>query len=552
MRFVAAAITSISLALTLVGPPTARAQTVEEERAVLDIPDSLVIQGMVRYEQQTQGRKHFSYYGPAFPLERDEKPETVASVKTLPGIASKRLFPTPVRHGAVSIAQVDAKAQHYGNLTLGGRAAADWRGILVSGEASAGGGRAHLSDAAWHHEKLWVAARQLLSLQTALDGRFDAELGRTAVYDQASTGSHRTFYRVKADAYADHLFASGHQVRLGGEFAQRGVTGPEGSPGEQAMLLAAHWQRASGRFWLGAHGKYDLVHTGRPSGAEGNATTFVIGASAWTRLDENWGGALGVDIYSLDYLGGDSLKTLRPTIHAWARVLDWLKFSAHLTSGTERLGIWEAYHRNPMLNLATPMRTPFRSLDLDLSTEFILGPRTSLSAGLRQLLIENYPVWRRQSSADANYEPGQFVLDYDYAGDKSASITAVYGRYTRDWRRGSVSVLGVVRTHSLVEQPVPFVPDWEGHVTSRIPVGRQIIVSPALRVFGPRSYLLAGSDATNELGGYVVISTDFSMPVYRDWVATLSLNNLIHQQYERWDDVKEPGFHLQLAVKKTF
>ena len=552
MRFARGLMVAAAAILAAGALAPSEAQAPEEERAVLDIPDSLVIPGTVRYERQTRGRKRFAYYGPAFPIERRDEPHTAADVSTLPSAVQKRLYPTPVRHGAARIAEVEAWAQHYGNLTLGAHGAADWKGILLSGYSSLGGGRAHLSDAGWHHEQLGVAGRQLFSLQTALDGRLKIEAGRTGIYDNASTGSHRNFYQVKLDTYADHLFASDHHVRLGGEVAQRGVTGPEGSPSEQVMLLSGDWERASGRFWIGAHGRYDVVHTGRPVGDEGTATSMVIGAGAWTRLDENWGGALGVDVYSLDYLGGDSLKTLRPTIHAWARVLKWLKFAGHLTSGAERTGIWEAYHDNPMLNLATPMRTPFRSLDLDLNTEFILGSRTSLTGGLRQLLIKNYPVWRKQASTDVNYEVGQFVLDYGYAGDESASITALYAQYHFDWTSGSLDVLGLLRTTNLKERPVPFVPDWEGHVTSRVPMGRDMTISPGLGLYGPRSYLLPGSSSMGELGSYAVMSVDFSMPVYRDWVATLSLNNLIHQQYERWNDVKEPGFHLQVAVRKTF
>ena len=528
----------------------ARAQSPEEDRAVLDIPDSLVIQGLMRYEQQTLGAKQPTYYGMAFPVLRRDGVHGITNVTTLPAISAKQTYPTPVHHGRLRVSSADITAQHYGNLTLAGRTTVDWKDILISADGSIGGGRAHLSDAAWHRETANVRARQVLDWRTAYDAQLSLNAGRTGVYDSASTGSHRTFYQVRGQCELDRTLGTDNQLRLIVDAAQRGVSGPETGPSEQVVSGHVSWEKASGRFWLTTYGHYEMVRTSRSVGTEGTATTFAGGAQAWIRPDEAFGGALGMDLYSINYMAGDSLNEIRPSVTVWARLFRRVKFTGTVSSGADRMGIYDAYTRNNMLNLSTPLKTVFNSFDLDLNAQATINDQSVLTVGAHQATLTNYPVWRRQAVGESGNEPGQFILDYDWAAGEDATINSIYARYNQNWNRGSLDAFATVRMHDIGGRDVPHVPDWEGHVATHIPVSSDVLISPSLDIVGPRAYVVPGSAAMGELGMYFAANLGVSVPVLRQWMLTLSLQNLAHQQYNCWEDVKEPGFHLQISMKR--
>ena len=192
-----AALICVALAAMMLCGNMAYGQAQQSERAVLAIPDSLVIQGLIRYERQTRGSKRPTYYGMAFPVLRRDRVHRIVNVTALPEIASKQMYPTMVRHGRLRVSSADITAQHYGNIVLAGRTTADWKGLLVSADGSIGGGRAHLSEAAWNRETANIRARQVLDWRTAYDAQLDLDLGRTGVYDSVSTGSHRSFYQAR-------------------------------------------------------------------------------------------------------------------------------------------------------------------------------------------------------------------------------------------------------------------------------------------------------------------------------------------------------------------
>ena len=294
----------------------------------------------------------------------------------------------------------------------------------------------------------------------------------------------------------DRTLGSDNLVTATLDAAQRGVSGPEDSPGEQALLGRVVWQKASGRFWIHSHGSYELVHTSRSQGTTGTATCIAGGVKGWLRPDEAYGGALGMDIYNIEHLGGDSIKAIRPSVTAWARPLRRVKLTASAGSGVDRTGIYDAYGQNPMLNLSTPLRTAFRSFDLRADVEVTLSDESSASVGLKQLTITDYPVWRRQTAAESGYEPGQFVLDYSYASGKDATITEMYAQYERSWDRGSFDAFAVYRSHTLLNRKVPHVADWEGQLAAHIPVSGDVVVSPSLSIIGPRVHLPAGTGTT--------------------------------------------------------
>ena len=541
----------MALVATILLGTAANGQVEQGERAVLAIPDSLVIQGLMRYERQTRGNKSPTYYGMAFPVLRRDQVHRIVNVTALPEIASKQMYPTLVRHGRIRVSSADVTAQHYGNIVLAGRTTADWRGLLVSADGSIGGGRAHLSDAAWHRETANLRVRHVLDWRTAYDAQVDLDLGRTGMYDSVSIGSHRTFYQARGGVVLDRTLGSDNLVNLTLDAAQRGVSGPEDSPGEQVLFGRVSWQKASGRFWIHSYGSYELVHTSRSQGTTGTATNFAGGVKGWIRPDESYGGALGMDIYNIEHLGGDSIKAIRPSVTAWARLFRRVKFTASAASGVDRTGIYEAYGQNPMLNLNTPLHTAFRSFDLRAEAEVTLSDESSASIGLKQLTITDYPVWRRQTAGQSGYVTGQFVLDYGYAADNDATITEMYVQYERSWDRGSLDAFAAYRSHTLMNRKVPHVADWEGQVAGHIPVTGGVLISPSLSIIGPRVHLPAGAGTTlSELDPYAVVSLGVSVPVLRDWTATLSLKNIANQQYERWEDVREPGFHLEISMKR--
>ena len=119
----------------------------QAERPVLDIPDSLVIAGRTTYEQITEGAKEFAYYGRAFPEDRLDIVEPPQSVTTLPPLASKDVFPVPVRHGGIRAATSEIAAQHYGNVLASGRYLRDWHGYFSSIDGELGGGYGHVDGA---------------------------------------------------------------------------------------------------------------------------------------------------------------------------------------------------------------------------------------------------------------------------------------------------------------------------------------------------------------------------------------------------------------------
>jgi len=530
------------------------------ERAVLEIPDSVVIQGRAQYQLQTGGNKNFTYYAKAFPVDRADTRYSFASVTTLPALSSKETFPTPVRHGAVRATQIRCVAQHYGNVLVSADRVADWRGWLFSGDGELGGGRGHTSGAGWHREAISGRVRQVVTWRSAYDAQLALESGRTGIWS-ALNQSHRDYLKLDAGVGLERILAGDHEVRLDVDAQQRRIGGPEASVSEQAFYSRLAWQKASGRFWVSANATADVVHTSRSVGAKGFGSLITVSGEAWTRPEENFGGALGVTIYTVDYLAGDSLRTIRPSVTAWARILNLVKFTGRLTSGVDRLGIWEAYQANPMLNVATPLRMPFRSVDIDVNAETSLEHSNVVTVGLRQLVIKDYPVWVMKDTLTVwqgqfptePYVRDQFALDYRYTGIENASVTAFYARYQHTWKQGSIDALGIWRVHALKEQKVPYVPDWEVHLGANIPFRQSAIFSPAVHVTGPRSYVATKTvDKLAKLGTYATVDLDASIPLRRGWLLTASLRNLLNQGYERWDGFKEPGFHLQVGVRRTW
>jgi hypothetical protein len=519
----------------------ARAQVTPRERAVLDTA-KIVIRGELRYELQREGEKTTTYYANALPVAREDLPEAQVHVRTLPEISTKRIYPTPVRHGRVNVASTNARVQHFGNVMAEGYAAADLGGLLASGDAGVGGGLSHVSNAEWYNLYVKTRARHLLLWSTAFDAELGTEVARTGVYDQTSTGDHRTLYDVTGGLGVDHMLSQGQIVRVEGTLGQRSVMSSDDTPSEQAFFVKGSWQRSSGRFWVTADASLSGVHTIRP-GSEGTAYALRLGAYAWTRLDENWGGALGANIYTVRNVDGDSIETIRPMVAAWARPFSWLKFNANLSSGIEQFGLVEAYRQNPMVDLSTPMRQTFRSIDLNVNAEATINARHSVEVGLRQLLLNDYPVWTQTGASP----PGEFIVDYTTYDGENFSISSFYARYRSRWGAGTIDGLGIYRFHSVKHDDVPYVPNWETHLVSHIPVRGGIMLSPSLKLIGPRSYRPG-----KELDPYVVVDFDMSLNIWKPWMLEISLRNLIHQQYERWYNVKEPGFHLQIGVRRTF
>jgi len=520
------------------------AQQAERNRPVLEIPESIDIAGRASYQQVTEGEKVFVYFGMAFPVERTADQEGPGPGEPLPTLTSKELYPMLVRHGGARATSVEGMAQNYGNGLIGARHVADIRGWLGSADAELGGGAGHVDGADWHREMVSGRAQRAATWRTTYDGSVLVESGRTGVWGVEAL-SHRTYYGIGGGAGLDHAFAGDHEVRLGVDLRQRDVGDPRMNVSEQSLTSDLTWQNASGRFWLKGDVLADLVHTSRDSGTAGTSSAVAVSAEAWTRPEENFGGALGVTIYSAKYLGGDSLRTIRPSVTAWARLFNTVKFSARLTSGLERFGIWEAYQQQPMLSLDTPLRMAFHSVDIDVNGEAPIRHAHLMNIGLREQVIRDYPVWKRQAAG----EP--FVADYGYAMGQTASIASFYGRYRYTWSSGSSDVLAIWRKHSLVGQRVPYVPDWEVHATTGVPLWRGITISPTAQVIGPRAAVRPVA-TLDRLGAYAVLDLEAAYPLRGGWLLTGSLFNLLNQNYERWQGVREPGFHVQLGAKRTW
>jgi hypothetical protein len=526
---------------------------------VLDIPDSLVIQGKAQVELILSGTKDNTYYDRAFPVEREETPEELTSVTAMPATPAKETFPLFVRHGSTHATAFQAAAQHFGNASLWAGRWQDWQSVLISSDAEIGGGKGHVEKADWWRTAASVNARYPASWRTAWESSVSGEAGRTSVWDP-TLPSRRDYTRGEMRFGFDRAFGSDQEVRIDVNSDARRVAGPEATATEQTLLARVGWQNTTGRFWVSANMIGSFLHNSRPMGMSGNSSFYVVSGEAWTRPEENFGGAIGVSIYTVNHLAGDSLRTIRPSITAWARIKDFVKFSGRLTSGVDELGIWEAYRANPMLNLATPLRTPFRSVDIDLNAEIPIHRDNIWTFGFRQLLIQNYPVWVRKDTAATwsrrfaaePYVANQFAIDYAYAGTDLASITAFYARYRYSWRVGSVDALGVLRAHSLVQQAVPYVPDWEFHVSSNLPY-RRLTISPAIHAFGPRHYIDSKTvDTIAELRAYALANLEISTPLRRGWLLTLSGSNLLNSSFETWNGFKEPGVFGQIGVRRTW
>jgi len=67
-----------------------------------------------------------------------------------------------------------------------------------------------------------------------------------------------------------------------------------------------------------------------------------------------------------------------------------------------------------------------------------------------------------------------------------------------------------------------------------------------VKLIGPQEYTPG-----KQLDPYVVVDLDMALNLWRPWTVDISFRNLVHQQYQRWYNVKEPGFHLQLGVRRT-
>jgi hypothetical protein len=303
------------------------------------------------------------------------------------------------------------------------------------------------------------------------------------------------------------------------------------------------------------------VHTSRSVGKSGTGSQFVLSGQAWTRPEENFGGALGVTLYTVNYLAGDSLRTIRPSIAAWARIFDLVKFTGRLSSGVDRFGIWESYGDNPLLSLGTPVHGAFRSVDVDVNAEVSLTHSNVATLGLANLIVKDYPIWVRKDTnavwdprfPNDPFVPDQFALDYTYQEKEMASITSVYGRYQHWWTHGSFDLLAIWRAHALRGRPVPHVPDWECHLVTSFAAGRGIVLSPAVHAVGPRSFVLPNSlNILGRLGPYVVLDAEAAVPLKYGWQLAVSAENLLNQRYEKWEGFREPGLHLQVGVKRAW
>lgn len=537
--------------LILLVSSTAHSQAPVSDQAVLEIPDSLVIPGRTTWEQVTRGAKMSTYYGLAFPVERRDVVHPVAPLSELPPPPSKDVYPTIVRHGRARATRVEAVARHHGNVSAGANRLIDWNGYLTSANVEAGGGAGHTSGAAWYDMSGEALTQRVVSWRSAYDGGVSLRLARSGVWGMQET-SHRSVYVVGANGgsnltlFGDNQFATTVAVR------QRGVSAPDNSASEQLLTGHVGWQRVNGRFWVKGHFDGDLLHTSRDAGVEGFAKIVSVGAEAWTRLEENFGGAMGVTFHSVDHLQGDSLRTARLSLASWFSYRP-VKFTARLTSGVERYGIWDAYNANRMLNVGTPLRMPFRSVDLDLKASISLGSWNAVTAGLRDVLYEDYPIWRREA-------PGQpyVLIPQSDTTDARAKMTSLYGRYYHQLSEGrSIDLLAIWRTHSLEgsTEPVPFMPDWEAHLAFEQPVRWNVTLRPSVEVMGPRSYVdvdQSGAGPTAELEPFVLVNIDASMPARRGWDVTFAVRNILNSNHERLDGVAEPGIHFMLGARKAW
>jgi len=529
------------------------------ETPVLDIPDSLVIQGRVQHELLLAGTKSNTLYDRAFPVEREDVPEQLASVNTLPAISSKETFPLFIRHGSVHATALRAAAQHFGNGSLWVGRWQDWKGFLLSSDLELGGGRGHTDNASWWRTALGTNARYMPSWRTACDGSLDIESGRTAIWDGVLS-SHRNYSRGGLGLALNRGLSPDQEVSLFVEGDARRVSGPEATANEKTLASVISWQNTTGRFWIKGNVQADFTNTARPAGTDGTGSFYAVSAEAWTRPEENFGGAVGVTIYTVNYLSGDSLRTIRPSIAAWGRVRNLVKFTGRLSSGVQRFGIWEAYQANQMLNLATPLRSPFTSVDIDLNVETSVHRDNVLTFGFRQLIVDDYAVWVRKDSTvtwrrrfpTEPHTVNQFGVDYGYAGTDQASLTSFYARYQYAWREGSVDALGLIRAHSLVQQPVPYVPDWEFHLGARFPF-RRFTVAPSLHTIGTRHYIEPKTlDQIAEMDPYVLVDLEVSTALNRHWQLALLGSNLLNSRYQRWNGFNEPGIYGQIGIRRTW
>lgn len=517
----------------------------QAERPVLDIPDSLVIPGRTTYEQITEGAKEFAYYGRAFPEDRLDTIEPPQAVTTLPPLASKDVFPVPVRHGGVRAATSQIAAQHYGNVLASGRYLRDWHGYLSSVDGELGGGYGHVDGAGWHRERLSARTRKMVSWWSGYTGEVDLINMRTGVWGMDTT-SHRDAYDVAARVGGDVTVFGDHRFRVRVEAHQRGVSSPSNDASEQFVDSRVSWQKANGRFFLKGSGRFAYINTDRDLGATGAAKLVSVGAEAWTRLEENFGGAMGVTVYSVDYLAGDSLRTIRPSLSAWARLFD-VKLTARLSSSIEPMGVYRAYRDNTMLDLATPLRMPFSGVDVDVNAKLPIGRWNELSAGTRVLMIDDYAVWQRAAAGKP----------YEIELGKRARATTVYGRYFHTWLRGTADVLLLWREHNVQDtnDPVPFLADWEAHfATSYLTSFRSITVTPTVELIGTRSYydVTTSPASIGKLDPYYLVNLEMRMPVRRGWDVGLSVLNVLNQEYDRYDGVCAPGFHVQMSARKVW
>ncbi len=531
-----------ALLLTTMLAATAAAQPAPD-RSALEIPDSLVIPGRAVYQLVTGGSKLPTYYGKAFPRDRTDGTYGTASLTNLPMPGSKDIYPTPVKHGGIRATTIEASAQHYGNVAVVARHVMDRSGWLASGVGELGAGLGHTGGAGWHREMLDAGARRVVAWNSAYDGGLRLETGRSGVWGDDTT-SHRDYHKIALAMAADRTI-DGNQLRLDVDLQQRGVGAPNLSASEQAIRVGMRWQRTNGRFWIRGRATGDFVRTARDLGDEGASSIVAVGVEAWTRPDENFGGGLGVTVYSGEYLAGDSLREIRPSLTAWVRTLDVAKFTIRLASGADRYGVFEAFDGCPMLDVSTPLRMPFRSLDFDVNGEVQLSDWNSASIGFRLDWIDDYPVWRRSGAG----EP--FSIHYDYVSSETASISAFYSRYRTTWRQGSLDLLAVWRSHSLAENPVPQVPDWEFHAVTALTARRGIVISPTVRLIGPRSYIMS-NDRSGTLDSYFRVDVEGSAPFRQGWYLTAAIRNLLAQKYQRWIGSNEPGFHVEIGARRTW
>jgi hypothetical protein len=520
----------------------------QSEQHELEIPDSVVIHGRASYELLTQGAKQEAYYGHALPVERTEEAFGLESATTLPPHGSKQVYPTPIRHGGIHTSDAYGRIQHYGNASVGGRHLRDWQGYLSSGEAEFGGGYGHTDNAGWHSQRLVGRTRRIISWNSSYNADISLENGQTGVWGMTDP-SRRNYHDLGVGGGGDLKLFGDNQFKLYADVHQRGVSSTTNDVSEQFLRSRVGWERASGRFWLKGQADYGLQHTERDSGVNGNTKYFSLGAEAWTRLEENFGGAVGVTIYSVESPNGDTLRKSRPSVAAWAR-FGSVKFTARLSSGLDRFGIIEAYRSNSALDVATPLRMPFQGVNLHVKADMPVGRWNELSGGMHFLLIDDIPVWRRSTQG----EPFIFLDE----NDERANIISVYGRYFFMWTRGSADALVIWRDQRLEEsgKPVPFLPDWEAHLgIDYTTLYRGAKVSPSLQFIGPRSYLSvqAGEEGLPvSMDPYYLVGLEVTFPTQWRWDVSISANNLLNSRYDRWDGVRGAGIHVQLGAQRTW